>query len=115
MKLFRVLVQTKLARSRSEAERLIKQGAVSVGGCSPDCGFFDTGKCTCEGWSKIKNVTEEIEAGLKVKVGDGYWRILTKVDGTAGFDQVNGIATVPAGATDPDRQTSGTSSSSSQT
>jgi hypothetical protein len=95
MRLGKVLTVTNLARSGSEATRLIKQGAVSVGGCDPDCEFFDTGKCSCGGWKKVTNPVEEVEAGLAVKVGDGNYRLMNKLEGT-GWDQVKGVARVPA-------------------
>lgn len=41
-RLYKILVEEKLVRSRTEAERLIRQGAVSVGGCDPTCTFFET-------------------------------------------------------------------------
>jgi hypothetical protein len=100
MRLGKVLTETKLARSRSEATRLIKQGAVSVGGCEPGCGFFDTGRCSCGGWRKVTNPVEEVEAGLSVKVGDGSYRLMNKLEGT-GWDQVKGIARVPLDVTAP--------------
>ena len=90
-RLYEIMVKEKLARSRTEAERLIRQGAVSVGGCDPNCPFFTTGKCTCDGWRKVTKVTEEIAVGLAVKVGNGMWRLMTRVDGSQGFDQVKGI------------------------
>jgi predicted rRNA methylase YqxC with S4 and FtsJ domains len=96
MRLGKVLTETGLARSGSEATRLIKQGAVTVGGCDPNCTFFDTGKCSCGGWRKVTNPLEEVESGLAVKVGDGNWRMMNRLDvGGAGWDQVKGIAQVP--------------------
>jgi hypothetical protein len=88
--LYKILVEEKLVRSRTEAERLIRQGAVSVGGCDPECTFFATGKCTCGGWRKVTKATEEIEIGLAVKVSNGFWRVMNRVDGP-GYDLVNGI------------------------
>jgi predicted rRNA methylase YqxC with S4 and FtsJ domains len=105
MRLGKVLTETKLARSGSEATRLIKQGAVSVGGCKPNCEFLETGKCTCDGWTKVLNPVAEIEVGLAVKVGDGNWRLMNRLDG-AGWDQVKGIATVPEGSAAPSSSTS---------
>jgi S4 domain len=89
-RLYKILVEEKLVRSRTEAERLIRQGAVSVGGCDPECTFFTTGKCTCGGWRKVTKVTEEIEVGLAVKVSSGLWRVMNRLDGP-GYDLVNGI------------------------
>lgn len=89
-RLYKILVEEKLVRSRTEAERLIRQGAVSVGGCDPECTFFTTGKCTCGGWRKVTKVTEEIEVGLAVKVSNGLWRVMNRLDGP-GYDLVNGI------------------------
>lgn len=90
-RLYKILVDERLVRSRTEAERLIRQGAVSVGGCDPDCSFFTTGKCTCNGWRKITKATEEIEVGFAVKVGTGFWRLMPRLDGNPGYDMVNGI------------------------
>jgi hypothetical protein len=98
VKLMKFLVVAKLALSGSEANRLIKQGAVQVGGCDPDCTFFTTGKCTCGGWAKITNPAEEIAAGLSVKVGSGFGRTVAKIDGTSGFQFLHGVAKVPFAA-----------------
>lgn len=91
----KVLVVTELARSGSEANRLIKQGAVQVGGCQPDCTFFSTGKCVCGGWTKVTNPAAEIESGMCVKIGNGLYRTVARIDGTSGFDQLKGVAKVP--------------------
>jgi len=90
-RLYKILVEEKLVRSRTEAERIIRQGGVSVGGCDPDCTFFTTGKCTCGGWRKVTKATEEIAVGEAVKIGNGHWRVMTRLDGNPGFDLVNGI------------------------
>lgn len=87
------MVATELARSVGEANRLIKQGAVSVGGCDPRCEFFKTGKCTCGGWSKATSPTQEI-AGQSIKVGNGFYRCLPRLNGP-GFDQLDGIIKIP--------------------
>ena len=89
-RLYKILVEERLVRSRTEAERLIRQGAISVGGCSPECSFFTTGDCSCNGWRKVLKPTEEIEIGLAVKVGNGRWRVMNRLDGP-GYDLVNGI------------------------
>jgi len=89
-RIYKILVEEKLVRSRTEAERLIRQGAVSVGGCDPGCGFFTTGKCNCGGWRKVLKPTEEIEVGLAVKVGNGLWRVMQRLE-APGFDLLNGI------------------------
>lgn len=91
MRLYEILVSEKMVRSRTEADRMIKQGAVSVGGCDSDCSFFSTGRCACGGWRKVTKVTEEIEVGMAVKIGSGNWRVMTRLDGTVGFDMVKGI------------------------
>lgn len=91
MRLYEILVEEKLVRSRTEAERMIRQGAIWVGGCDPDCDFFTTGKCTCKGWQKITKATEEIAVGLAIKVGSGNWRVMPRLDGQPGYDQVKGI------------------------
>lgn len=94
MRLVKVLTETKLARSGAEAVRLIRQGAVTVGGCSPDCQFIHIGVCTCDGWKKIIDPIAEIESGLAVKVGTGHWRLMTRT-GKVGWDQVKGVGRVP--------------------
>jgi hypothetical protein len=95
MKLDRVLMQGGLARSRAEAQRYIKGGAVSVGGCAQDCEFFDTGKCSCKGWDKILDPNEDITAGTAVKIGKGNWRLEPRTDGRTGWYQLPGITRVP--------------------
>jgi predicted rRNA methylase YqxC with S4 and FtsJ domains len=94
MRLAKILVAAKMARSGSEANRFILQGAVYVGGCEPDCEFFSIGKCSCDGWRKVTSPIEEIESGLAVKVGSGHWRLMNKIDGS-GWDQVNGVGRAP--------------------
>jgi hypothetical protein len=101
MRLYQILVEQKLVRSRTEAERFIRQGSVSVGGCDPDCEFFTTGRCKCGGWRKVTKPTEEIEVGLAVKIGNGLWRVMPRLEG-AGFDLVNGIGRSRASTKRPD-------------
>lgn len=83
-----------MARSGSEASRLVKQGAVQVGGCSPDCTWFNTGRCACGGWQRMTDPVAEVAGGDAIKVGTGMWRLLKK-DGSHGFDQVPGVGRVP--------------------
>ena len=94
MKLAKILVSEGMARSGSEALRLIQQGSVSVGGCKESCEFFTIGKCSCGGWEKKINPTEEITSGMAVKVGSGHWRLMNRIQG-AGWDQVRGVGRVP--------------------
>ena len=98
MRLGDVLITFGLARSKGEAARFAKQGAVSVGGCNPDCTWFTTGRCACGGWEKVTDVRAELEPGLAVKVGSGNWRCMTRDNqGKPGpvYDQVPGVARVP--------------------
>ena len=95
MQLDKVLFSQKLARSRTEAQRLIRQGAVSAGACDPTCSFFKTGKCDCGGWTKITDPQEDINPGWCVKVGNGFGRTVARIDGRPGFDQLNGVCKVP--------------------
>jgi predicted rRNA methylase YqxC with S4 and FtsJ domains len=96
MKLAKALTALKIARSGSEAQRLIKQGAVLVGGCIPPCnGRMPPYKCTCNGWRKVTSPTEDIPAGQVVRISDGNWRLMNRLDNTSGFDQVPGIGWVP--------------------
>jgi hypothetical protein len=94
MRIGKALTVAKLARSGAEAARLVKQGAISIGGCKPECSFFDTGGCDCGGWEKVTDPLREIEAGVCIKVGKGFYRLVNRLDG-AGWDQVNGIGRVP--------------------
>jgi S4 domain-containing protein len=91
MRLAKLLVDAGTARTGGEANRLVKQGAIQVGGCSSSCTFFSTGKCSCGGWVKITDPVEEIEVGLAVKVGNGMWRTIPRIDGRQGFDQLPGV------------------------
>lgn len=110
-----MMFATGLARSVSEANRLVKQGAVLVGGCKPDCTFFTTGSCTCGGWEKVTNPAQDISPGTCVKVGTGFGRTVAKIDGTSGFDQLKGVAKVPSEVISQDQEIKPTSSSSDQT
>lgn len=74
MKLISLMVDCELASSRGEAERLVKQGAVRIGGCEARCSFFETGKCTCGEWRKATSPTEDVKPGESVKVGSGFGR-----------------------------------------
>ena len=90
MKLNQALVNLEMARSVTEATRLVKQGSVSFGGCSKDCGFFDTGKCDCGGWAKATSPVQEVDHAVVIKVSKGFWRIVER-DGRQGFDQLRGV------------------------
>ena len=96
MKLVKALTTLKIARSGSEANRFIKQGAIWIGGCIPPCnGRMSPYKCTCGGWRKANNPIEDVPAGQVVRLKDGNWRLMTRLDGGSGFDQVPGIGWVP--------------------
>lgn len=96
MKLVKALVLLDMARSGAEANRLVKQGSVWFGGCIPPCNarVFPY-KCTCDGWKKSTNPIEEVSAGQVIRIKDGSWRLLNRIDGQQGFDQVVGIGRVP--------------------
>jgi hypothetical protein len=96
MRLAKVLTTLRMAQSGSEAQRLIKQGAVYVGGCIPPCnGRMLPYKCVCDGWKKITNPGEDIAEGVVVRIGDGNYRMVKKLDGTTGFEMFIGIGWVP--------------------
>ncbi|HEX5426633.1 MAG TPA: hypothetical protein VFW94_24150 [Candidatus Acidoferrales bacterium] len=97
MKLTKAMVAIGLSRSVADAQRLVKQGAVWVGGCAPPCNprqepFL---KCFCGGWRKITNPAERVETGEKVRVSSGNWRLVNRTDGRPGWDQLPGIGEVP--------------------
>lgn len=84
-----------MARSGGEAQRLVQQGGVWVGGCIPPCNArMSPFKCTCNGWHKSLNPTENISAGTVLRLGDGSWRLLIR-KGSSAFDQLCGIGHVP--------------------
>lgn len=83
-----------LARSRAEAQRLVRQGAVSIGGCKEDCTFFNTGKCTCGGWEKIEKPNHDVPEGWCIRVGNGFYRTVKRIDGRPGVDQLKGVCHV---------------------
>lgn len=117
MKLVKALTALKMARSGSEANRMVKEGSVWVGGCTPPCNArrccgdharLHEGqpcplpvslqyKCNCDGWHKATNPTEDLEPGTVVRVKDGSWRLLVRAVKSTGtvFDQVPGIGWVP--------------------
>ena len=99
MRLVSLLYHLNLDRSVSEARRLILQGGVRVGGCESGCSFFGTGHCDCGGWSKITDPKFEPTPGSVIKVGPGNWRIVSRINGNPGFDQLPGVAWVPEEAT----------------
>lgn len=97
MKLDKAILELELdlARSRGEAQRLIKQGSIMVGGCISPCNkrlFPFT--CSCGGWRKITNPAEEIAGGEVIRIKDGSWRLLAGDHGK--MDQLPGIGWVPA-------------------
>jgi hypothetical protein len=94
MRLNKVLTLHKLARTGKEAERLIKQGAVWVGGCKPGCSWFTDWVCNCNEWTKVVDPFDDVAFGAVVKVKDGNWRCIPRIDGTQGFDQLPGICRV---------------------
>ena len=92
MKLFKALVSLEMARSNAEAQRLVKQGSVWVGGCIAPCNARKFPfKCTCSGWRKVVNPTEEIKIHEVIRIKDGSFRLMTRDDGVAGFDSLRGI------------------------
>jgi hypothetical protein len=96
MKLVKALVSLNMARSNAEANRLVKQGSVWIGGCIPPCNArMAPYKCTCNGWHKSTNPTEEVSPGIVIRIKDGSWRLLAREDGRNGFDQIPGIGRVP--------------------
>ena|ERR1035441_3309519 len=96
MKLVKALVLLNMARSGAEANRLVKQGSIWFGGCIPPCNKrIHPFVCTCGGWKKTTNPTEEINAGQVIRIKDGSIRLLTREDGKQGFDQLVGIGRVP--------------------
>jgi hypothetical protein len=95
MKVRSVLTSEGLARTGGEADRLIKGGAVLMGGCDPECRFFATGYCSCGQWQKVTDPRAEAEKGAVIKVGAGLWRTVARIDGKQGFDQLRGVCRVP--------------------
>lgn len=86
MKLREVLTTQNMARSNSEADRLIKQGSVRI--LKSECaGGFPINK---EEWQKITDPRFEPDAGTPVIVSNGMWRVVTR-DGAVGFDQLRGV------------------------
>jgi hypothetical protein len=97
MKLIKALIHAHMARSGAEANRMVKQNSVWVGGCIEPCNKrVAPYVCTCGNWKKVTNPVEDIPAGTVIRVKDGNWRLLTREDGRQGFDQVAGIARVPS-------------------
>ena len=95
MKLVKALKTLGMARTGSEANRMVKEGSILVGGCIPPCNArMPPYKCVCDGWRKATNPVEEIPAGTVLRVRDGRWRLLTG-DVPNKFDQVPGIGWVP--------------------
>lgn len=92
MRINKLMVDLGLARTGGEATRLVKQGAVLVGGCERDCHWINTGKCTCGGWKKETDPAKTVPNGSVIKVGTGHWRLLPRLDGQRGFEQVRGVA-----------------------
>jgi hypothetical protein len=119
MKIVKALTALKMARSGSEATRMVKEGSVWVGGCTPPCNprrccgdharlhpgqlcplpIFLQYKCHCNGWRKANNPTEDVPAGTVLRVKDGSLRLLVrdgavKSSGTV-YDSIQGIGWVP--------------------
>ena len=119
MKLVKALTALKMARSGAEANRMVKEGSVWVGGCAPPCNArkccgdhakLHEGqpcplpvsmqyKCNCDGWRKATNPTEDVQPGVVVRVKDGSNRLLVREGATGAngtvYDQVSGIGWVP--------------------
>jgi hypothetical protein len=96
MKLAKALIELEMARSGAEAQRLVKQGCVWVGGCIPPCNArLPPFKCTCNGWRKVLNPVEDVPEGQVLRIGDGSWRLLPSSDPNRKFDQVRGIGRIP--------------------
>lgn len=96
MKLAKALVAMGMARSGAEAQRLVKQRAVKIGGCIPPCNMrLPPYECSCNGWSIEINPAKDVPAGVVLRIGSGDYRLL-KREGQQGFDVVPGIGWVPA-------------------
>ena len=104
MRITKALTGLKLVRSNSEAYRLVKQGAVRAGGCTPECDFINTGVCHCGGWRRITDPKDEVRSGEVVKIGKGAWRLLPPMD-DQGSMYVRGIGRVPETEDDPEDST----------
>ncbi len=104
MRITKALTGLKLARSNSEAYRLVKQGAVRAGGCTPGCDFINTGVCHCGGWRRITDPKDEVRSGEVVKIGKGAWRLLSPMD-DQGSMYARGIGRVPEMEDDPEDPT----------
>lgn len=88
VRVVRALVTLGLARSNSEAQRLIKAGAVWAG----DRTFDESGEVD---WRKIMYAGESVFTGDVLRIGKhGNWRLENKLTGESGFDQLPGIALV---------------------
>lgn len=94
MKLAKALVALNMARTGGEAQRLVKQGSILVGGCIPPCNArLHPYTCNCGGWRKVTNPTEEIKPDEVIRIGSGNWRF---VKDDKKFDQLPGIGWCPA-------------------
>lgn len=99
MKLAKALTALRVARTGAEAQRLIKQGAIWVGGCIPPCNArLPPYKCVCNGWRKVLNPAEDVPAGQVVRIKDGNYRLMNRLDGQSGSDQVPSIGWIPEDA-----------------
>lgn len=86
-----------MARSGAEANRLVKQGAVWIGGCIAPCNKREFPfVCTCNGWHKSTNPIEDVPSGQVIRIGNGMGenRLLV-AEGRVGFDQLMGIGRIP--------------------
>jgi hypothetical protein len=123
MQLNKAMLALGMVRSMGEATRLVKQGAVHVGGCiwpcnmrrcCPDEATHNTCpvpaaqqfKCTCGGWKKVTDFRQDVPEGQVVRISRGDWRLLIKEDDPnappankgknhhPGFNQLRGVGRV---------------------
>jgi len=96
MQVNKAMLELGMVRSMGEVTRLVKQGAVLVGGCIQPCNMRITPfKCTCGGWRKVTDFREEVLSGTVVRIGKGNYRLLPREDGKQGFNQLKGIGWIP--------------------
>ena len=97
MKVVKALVELGMARSGAEAQRMVKEGMVWAGGCITPCNprRAPYTRCTCNGWHRAKLPTEDIPEITVLRVKDGNYRFMKRMDGQSGIDVVKGIGRVP--------------------
>lgn len=99
MRVDQLMLASGMVLSRSEAQRLIKGGAVFMGGCVGPCNARRF-QCpsfagnNCDLWLRVTDPTTEAIPGEVIRIGRGNYR-LVQIQGSGQLAQLPGVCYIP--------------------